>query len=56
MKLTDIDQRFQIKRKVPEFNKINVGNMSSMKDVWTYLNRKYGKLELMSTKRIEDIH
>ena len=41
--LEDHDQRIQIHNKVPEQDWCNLSNMSSMEEIWAYLDNEYGK-------------
>ena len=56
MELEDVNQRFLIKNRVPECDWRNISIMASMNNVKVYLDKQYGKLDLLTAERIKQLH
>ena len=54
--LEDHEHRIQICNKVPEQDWRNLSNMSSMEEIWAYLDNKYCKKDVLTADRITDLH
>ena len=52
----DHEQQIQIRNKVPEQDQCNLSNMSSMEEIWAYLDNEYGKKDVLAADRITDLH